>query len=122
MTKRKAMKIYLAGPMRGVPEFNFPTFHAVADQLRDDGHIVFSPAERDMQRHGCDISKCNVNGDEKTAAEEHGFDLRVALREDLEWICREAEAVYLLQGWRGSKGATAERAVGIALGLLIVEL
>ncbi|MGB3485339.1 MAG: DUF4406 domain-containing protein [Mycobacterium sp.] len=53
------MKIYVAGPMRGIPEFNFPAFHAAAAKLRADGHHVFNPAERDIETHGVDISKGN---------------------------------------------------------------
>jgi len=116
------MKVYVAGPMRGIPEFNFPAFHAAAAQLREMGHFVFSPAEKDNERHGTDISKGNASGCEDVAAKEHGFDLRVALGVDLGWICAEADAVALLPGWEKSKGAMAERAAAIALGLEIIEL
>lgn len=117
------MRIYLAGKMRGVPEFNFPAFNAAAAKLRADGHEVFNPAERDVERHGgVDISKGNVEGCEKKAAEQHGFDLRVALAEDMEFICRHAEAIVLLPGWEDSKGAVAERATAIALGLQVIYL
>jgi len=116
------MKLYVAGPMRGIPEFNFPAFHAAASKLRAEGHYVFNPAERDNERHGVDISKGNVNGDEAHAAKEHGFNLRVALGEDLAWICEHADGIALLPGWQNSKGATAERAAAIALGLSVLEL
>jgi hypothetical protein len=109
--------------MRNIPEFNFPAFHAAAAKLRAEGHEVFSPAERDIERHdGVDISKGNANGDEAVAAAQHGFDLRVALREDLEWICRNADAVAVLPGWQRSKGAVAEAATATALGLEIIPL
>ena len=117
------MKLYLAGPMRGIPEFNFPAFHKAAAELRAAGHEVFSPAERDIERHGgVDISKDNAKGDEGEAAAKHGFNLRVALGEDLEWICKHAEGIALLPGWENSKGATAEYATAIALGLKVVFL
>lgn len=111
------MKIYVAGPMRGIPEFNFPAFNEATAVLRTKGHTVFNPAERDNERHGTDISKGNATGDESVAAKEHGFDLREALAEDLDWICRNADAIALLPGWRDSKGANAELAVAKALGL-----
>lgn len=116
------MRIYLAGPMRGIPEFNFPAFFAAADKLRADGHIVFNPAERDNLVHGTDISKGNTTGDEAIATQQHGFNLRDALGADLAWICAEAEAIALLPGWENSKGANAERATAIALGLQVIEL
>lgn len=116
------MKIYLAGPMRGYPEFNFPAFYAAADKLRAEGHFVFSPAEKDNETHGTDISKGNATGDEELAAKEHGFNLRKSLFDDLAFICSEAEAIALLPGWEKSKGVAAERATAIALGLVEIIL
>lgn len=113
------MKIYVAGPMRGIPEFNFPAFNAAAAALRAEGHEVFNPAEKDNERHGVDISKGNVAGCEDQAAAEHGFNLREALALDLDFICRQADAVALLPGWQNSKGARAELATALALGLSI---
>src|ERR1035437_1753851 len=106
------MKIYLAGPMRGLPEFNFPAFRAAAVKLREAGHTVFNPAEKDEERHGTDISKGNTAGSEAVAAAQHGFSLRVALGQDLDWICEHAEGIALLPGWEKSSGAKAEWATG----------
>ena len=116
------MKIYLAGPMRGRKNFNFPAFHEAAAKLREQGHIVFSPAERDIAHHGKDISQGNDDGCEIKASAEHGFNLREALRDDLVWICLEADAIALMRGWRFSKGARAEHAAAVALGLQVIEL
>jgi hypothetical protein len=116
------LKIYIAGPMRGIPEFNFPAFYAAEEKLKADGHSVFNPARRDNDKHGTDISKGNATGDEAVAAAQHGFNLREALGADLAYICAEADGIALLPGWQNSKGATAERATGVALGLEIIEL
>jgi len=113
------VKVYLAGPMRGLPNFNFPAFHKAAKKLRKQGYEVFNPAERDIERHGKDISKRNPAGDLALAEVKHGFSLRDALGDDMAWICHHAEAIALLPGWKKSKGATAERALGEALGLEI---
>lgn len=115
-------KVYVAGPMRGIPEFNFPAFHAATAKLRAKGYMVFNPAERDNERHGVDISKGNSMGDVAVATRAYGFNLREALGEDLEFICRHADVVALLPGWQNSKGALAERATAVALGLEIMEL
>lgn len=117
------MKFYLAGPMTGIPHFNFPAFNAWADQLRHKGHEVFNPAERDIERHGgVDISADNVAGDPTHAAKTHGFSLRDALADDTAYICKAADAIAMLPGWENSKGARAEHALAFALGHTIVYL
>ena len=116
------MKIYLAGPMRGIPEFNFPAFYRAAAQLERLGHTVFNPAAKDCEQYGADISRGNATGSEQQAAAQHGFNLREALGADLAWICLHADGIALLPGWRNSKGATAEHATAVALGLEVIEL
>jgi hypothetical protein len=107
------MKIYVAGPMTGIPHFNFPLFYKVAAKLRAQGHEVFNPAERDNDKYGVDIS--NPTGDPIIAAKEHNFSLREALADDTQYICRYADAIYMLPGWEKSHGARAEHALAIAL-------
>lgn len=119
MTKR----IYLAGPMSGIPEFNFPAFNAAAAKLREGGHHVFNPAERDIERHnGVDISKGNSTGSQEEAAKQHGFSLREALADDTAWICKEANTIAMLPGWENSKGARAEWHLSLALGHEVIYL
>ena len=116
------MKIYVAGPMRGIPEFNYPAFHAATAELRAAGHEVFNPAERDIAVHGIDISQGNETGCNEQAAREHGFDLRTALHDDLVFITKHADAIALLPGWENSKGTQAELATAHAIGLIVFEI
>jgi hypothetical protein len=116
------MKIYLAGPMTGIPHFNFPLFMKVAQLYREAGHEVFNPAERDNSVHGTDISKDNITGDPKLATKQHGFSLNDALADDLWYICKTADTIVLLPGWENSKGAQAEHATARALGLRFIYL
>ncbi len=111
--------IYLAGPMRGHRDFGFPRFHAATRALRDNGHTVFNPAERDEQAFG-DVFRSET-GDLDDIAHV-GFDLHQAMRIDLDWIVNSASVVALLSGWRLSAGARLEARVGLALGLRVVEL
>ncbi|MCY1708374.1 DUF4406 domain-containing protein [Pannonibacter sp. SL95] len=115
-------KIYLAGPMTGVPFFNFPAFYKAAEALRSAGHEVFNPAERDNERHGTDISTGNVSGCPKQAEAEHGLTLRQCLRDDTAYICEHATTIALLPGWENSKGCKAEHALAAALGLEFIYL
>ena len=117
------MKFYLAGPMTGIANFNFPAFNAAAAKLRAGGHEVFNPAERDIERHGgVDISADNHAGDPALAAKSHGFSLRDALADDAAFICKVADAIAMLPGWENSKGARAEHALAFALGHQITYL
>ena len=110
------MKIYLAGPMRGIKNFNFPAFDKAAARLRRLGdHYVFSPAEHD--RTVDPEIENNPTGDEELAAKTSDWTIRKALETDMTWICQEADCIALLPGWEKSSGAKAEWALGVALGL-----
>lgn len=110
--------------MRGYPDFNFPQFFATTDRLRSEGHEVFNPAERDTNEHGAEKLK-SPTGSETEVAERLGYTRLQLAREcflaDTHFICSQADAIYLLPGWEKSKGAIAERALGIAIGLEIIE-
>lgn len=110
------MKLYISGPMRGYPEFNFPAFRNVAERLREAGHEVLSPVERDEQSGFNPKGLC---GFESLSGLD--FDLREALAADCRMICEEADGVYVLPGWEHSKGARAEVALARALGLPVVR-
>lgn len=115
------MKVYLAGPMRGIPNFNFPAFDYAAHKLRNEGFEVFSPAERDRDIHGIKLED-NATGDEDVAAKAVGFSLREALGADTAWIAANASHIALLPGWESSSGANAELALARALGLTVMWL
>jgi len=117
------VRVYLAGPMRGLPNFNSSSFHAAAAKLRAESHVVFNPAEHDEEVFGKIRSP---KGSETTLARKAGMTTMELRREvfatDMKWICDHADAIALLPGWEDSKGATAERALGVALGLKIIEM
>ncbi len=112
------MKLYLAGPMRGIPRFNFPAFDIAATILRNEGHDVFNPADRDREVYGNALEE-NLTGDETKAERLLGWSRREALASDLAWIAYNANGIALLPGWEKSSGAKAELALAEALGLLV---
>ena len=114
------MNIYVAGPMRGIAEFNYPAFAAAATALRAEGHNVFSPAEKDLERDA-GLSVEGTKGD-LAELEQQGFSLRDAIMDDLTYIAREADAIALLPGWDKSSGVKVELALAQFLGLEIIEL
>jgi len=115
MTTR-ATRVYLAGPMRGIAEFNFPAFREAAEALRGLGYEVFNPAERD---ESIGFTAEGLDGNEDLAA--LGFNLRDALGADLDYVSHKADAVVTLPGAENSSGARAEVATAKALGLPVVE-
>lgn len=107
-------KVYLAGPMRGIPEYNFPAFMHAAHVLRSMGAEVFNPAEHDVNGG---FNPDGMTGNEDLAAQ--GFSLRDALAADLAWITENAEQIVVLPGWEASAGAKAETATARALSIPI---
>ena len=104
------MRVYLAGPMTGLPEFNFPAFDSAAESLEAMGHVVFNPAQMDRDL-GFDPSQPSVSKE---------F-LRDAMRRDLSAICG-ADAIAMLPGWEKSGGARIEWMLAVHLGLKVVYL
>jgi hypothetical protein len=100
--------LYLAGPMRGYPFYNFPAFKEAAERLREGGWDVFNPAEHDLN-NGFDPSKPDSHEP-----------LAHYLAHDLPEVCRR-DAIAVLPGWEESEGARIEVHVATALGKLLLD-
>lgn len=111
--------IYVAGPMRGIPEFNFPAFFAAENKLTLLGFDVFNPARADNEKFGADVSAGNLEGSEELAGKDYGFTINDAMQRDTEYLTRTATAIYMLEGWENSTGARAEHALAVCLRLNI---
>jgi len=90
--------IYIAGPMTGYPEFNFPAFDAARDYLERDWNVI-SPADMDRD--------LGFDPDDGIVTPEF---LRDAMRRDIDAVMH-VDALYALAGWEQSKGASAEVAL-----------
>jgi hypothetical protein len=110
------VKVYLAGPMRGISECNFPAFEKATKELREFGYEVFSPHEHDMEMGFDPI------GTDITDLDDAGYSIRDALGADLAWITANAEAIVVLPGWAGSKGARAEVSTAEAIGIPVYTM
>jgi hypothetical protein len=107
------MKVYIAGPMTGLPQFNVPLFDHVALQLRKQGFDVVSPAELDspeMRREALRSKDGALGPLEEATGETWGH----VLARDVRMLCDTGiEAIVLLPDWWKSRGATLETTVGL---------
>ncbi|MFI5447748.1 DUF4406 domain-containing protein [Polaromonas sp. UC242_47] len=92
-------RIYIAGPMTGLPEFNYPAFNAEAGRLRALGYHVENPADNP-------VPPC------KSWA---GY-MRMAIAQ-----LATCDCVALLPGWETSKGASVEHRLAHDLALRVVK-
>lgn len=92
MEKRK--RCYIAGPMSGYPDLNYPAFAEASQRLREQGYGVVSPAE--------------LNPVETPYEDAMKNDIRALI--DCNFIC-------FLDGWEKSKGATLEAHIATVLGI-----
>lgn len=97
------MKIYLSGPMTGLPEYNYPAFAEAATALRSQGHDVYSPHEF------------------MPAGKPTSEQMRAAFAAYCKFICEEAETIVVLPGWVNSKGAGIEVSLAGYLGIPIIQ-
>lgn len=102
------MKIYISGPMSGLPEFNYPAFNEAARILRANGYRVYNPAEL----QGLSEEKLQ----RMTKFEIWVWYMKRAIRLEL-----KADTIVMLSGWRKSKGAKVERWLAKILGYEILE-
>lgn len=91
------MKVYIAGPMTGLPHFNRPAFQQAALNLSFEKHVPLNPA---------------ILPDGLTEADYMAVGITMLQR---------ADAIYLLTGWQFSTGARAEHALAVKLGLEVIE-
>ena len=99
MMKPRMKRIYIAGPMSGLPDFNYPAFHAKAIELRAQGFEVENPAENPDPHCRSWL----------------GY-MRMAVAQ-----LAKCDAVYLLPGWEESRGARIEHQLAVDLGLKIID-
>lgn len=109
---------YIVGPMRGIKDFNFPAFDAVAKYARAQGFTVISPAELDRE-HG--IDPIADPGSIDRASEADPNLVQTIAQRDCEKILGlekdRGDGLILLPVWTGSIGGRAEVALALWLGL-----
>lgn len=97
-------KYYLAGPMSGYPDFNFPLFHKVLALLRGVGMVIIPPVDIEGSMEG-------VKPDERTWAEFLAADVALIAGET-----NRIDGIVFLPQWSKSRGARLEAFVGLLEG------
>lgn len=87
--------LYIAGPMTGYPEFNYPAFNAAASTLRDRDYEVLNPTESGVPT---------------------GSTWETYMRATITMMMR-ADGVAVLPDWQLSRGAVCEVNLAHALGM-----
>lgn len=115
------MRLYIAGPMRGLPDFNFPAFDRARDAIAAMGHEPVSPADHDREvlweRHRRRPEE--MDGYATGDLARYNADARVSFEELLGWDLKQiidADGIALLDGWERSTGAGHEVYVARATG------
>lgn len=108
------MKVYIAGPMSGYEEWNFPAFFKAEEELLSIGVDVINPAHNDGP---------NLEEAMKSAGtpDRPNHTWSWYMRRDLPHIM-SCDAVCVLEGWQKSKGARLEVHVARALGMPVLTL
>jgi hypothetical protein len=96
---------YIAGPMTGIEEYNFPAFDNARDMLHSNGLVAISPADMDRELGYFKDGTFNEN-------------LALYMRRDLEQVAK-ADGILMLEGWEASRGSNIELMVALICNLVI---
>jgi hypothetical protein len=92
-------RVYICGPMTGIPDYNYPAFNECAEQLREIGFHVENPAKNPVPDCG------SYNGY-----------MRMSIAQLV-----KCDQVVLLPGWINSKGAKIEVDLARALEIPLTD-
>jgi nucleoside 2-deoxyribosyltransferase len=106
------MKLYVAGPMRGMPQYNRAAFEANAYVLRQAGYDVVTPIEVDRRVDPAFDHAIHVATPKQIARFQ---------AESMAELAR-CDGVALLPGWRGSVGTMQEIDLACSLRIPCGEL
>lgn len=109
-------KVFLCGPMSGLPDYNYPLFHDVTYKLREQGYLVENPAENAATIRPGDLHKATYM--RMSIAQLLGTDRILGNAIVSSPMC---EMVVVLPGWQDSLGAMAEVSLAWAIGLPVVD-
>lgn len=98
-------KWYLAGPMTGLPEYNFPQFAAAKRDLEECGFDILSPHEID---HG------------ETPETRGSLHYTEYLRAGFKMLL-ECRGIIMLPNWTKSRGAVAEFNLAVSLDMPVMQ-
>ena len=104
-------RVYIAGPMTGYVDLNFPAFHRVAKLYRDRGCYVINPAEI----NGGPNEPALYNAMSPEDKYEHWVN---CMKKDISALLT-CEMIVMLPGWTESTGAKLEHHVARSLNLTI---
>lgn len=107
--------LYLAGPMRGYPEFNSAAFDECQHFMERAGFHVVNPAEQN-RISGFDATGFTGYED----LEQSGFDLAETMSRDFDWIINHCDTIVMLPGWEKSRTATTQKFVAEMIGVNVV--
>lgn len=108
-------KFYLAGPMSGYAQFNFPLFYKVTEQLRGVGMDIISPAELDAKEGVAEEALASTDGNPEVTS----LSWADLLARDVKLIADKHDGVHgivFLPQWSKSRGARLEAFVGLLEG------
>lgn len=94
------LKIYVGGPMSGLPEFNYPAFFAAELSLMAKGFEVLNPARVEDENPTPGVPQ----------------DWSWYMRRTIKMLCN-ADGMALLPGWLNSRGTRVELRVAEAIRL-----